>query len=320
MRKRTLNILKVGVSLGLLALLLARVGLRQALATLAGANWTLLALALGLYVAGIALRAVRWQALLEAQGIAVPLPRLVVLYYVGSFFNILLPTGVGGDAVRAYELAHDAGSGALAVGTVLTDRAIGLLMLFMMAALALPFSAGLLTPWVMFLVLALTVGGFGGVALFLWSQPLGQAFRRLPAAVRRLIDRPSVRRLYFSFSGYDRRSLLVAGGVSVVFNLLLVAVNVLIGLGLGVHIRLGHYMVFISIISSLLVLPISVSGLGVREWGYLTLFGQVGVPGVVALSMSLAFYLINVLSGLIGGVLYAWEGARGAWRPVKEGS
>jgi len=311
-RDRLSNILKIVISLGLLALVLYKVGAKQALTTLAAANWPLLALALALFIGGIALRAVRWQALLRAQRLVVPLQRLVFLYFVGSFFNNILPTGFGGDAVRAYELAQDAQSGALAVGTVLTDRAIGLLALFLMAALALPFSLGILQPWIALLVLALTVGAFGGVALFLWSGPLGRLFRALPAPLRRLIDRPALRKLYRSFSGYDRRSLAIAGGVSIAFNLLQVVVNALIGLSLGVHVSFSYYLVSVSIIATLLMLPITISGVGVREGAYLLLFGQVGVPAATAVSMSLSVYLINVLSGLIGGALYAWEGAHGA--------
>jgi len=316
MRRRFMGSLKVAVSVGLVILLLARVGIRQAAATLTAAHWPLLLSGFFLYVAGIALRAVRWQALLHAQGIAVALPRLVALYYEGSFFNIMLPTGVGGDAVRAYELARTCGSGAVVVGTVLADRAVGLLALFLMAALVLPFSMHLLDPWLIAVVLALTVGGFGGMALFLWPRPLRKAFYALPARLRRLIDQPTLRKLVSSFSVYDRHALAMAASVSVLFNLMLVAVNVLIGLSLSVHVSLGYYLVCTSIASALLILPISISGLGVREWGYVVLFGRVGVPAATAVSMSLAFYLINVLAGLIGGVLYAWEGAYGIWRPA----
>ena len=237
---------------------------------------------------------------------------------MGSFFNNLLPTGFGGDAVRAYELAHDAKSGALAVGTVLTDRAIGLLALFLMAALALPFSLGVLQAWLVLLVLALTVGAFGGVALFLWPGPIGRAWRALPRRVRRFMDRPALRKLYFSFSGYDRRSLAIAGGVSIGFNLLQVVVNALIGLSLGVQVGFGYYLVSVSIIATLLMLPITISGVGVREGAYLLLFGPVGVPAARAVSMALAMYLITLLSGLIGGALYAWEGAHKALRSSQE--
>jgi len=304
----------------LLVFLLSRVDLRQALVTLAAANWPLLALALALYIAGIALRALRWRALLRAKEIDVPLSRLVVLYYVGSFFNIMLPTGVGGDAVRAYELAQYTPTPEAAVGTVLIDRAIGLLVLLLMAALVLPLSASLLQPWVAWLVVVLTVGSFGGVALLFWGRPLEWLFGSLPPRLQAIIGRPVVRKLYRSFTGYGRRSISVAVAVSVVFNLSLIAVNVLIGLGLGVHVPVRYYVVFISLISFSTALPISLGGLGVREGGFTALFGQVGVPQAVAFSMSLAFYLINVLSGLIGGVLYAWEGARGAWRGASEES
>jgi uncharacterized protein (TIRG00374 family) len=319
MRRRLGSILKFAVSLGLLIVLLARVGIRQALATLKTAHWSLLLLGLSLYIVGIALRAVRWRALLRAQSVTVPLSRLVALYYVGSFFNIMLPTGVGGDAVRAYELARDCGSSPISVGTVLADRAIGLLALFLMAALALPFSVHLLDTWLIALVLALTVGSFVGVALFLWPEPLRRISHALPTRLRYWINRPALRKIYFSFRGYNWRALTIAAGVSVLFNLLLVAVNVLIGISLDVHVGLQYYLIVTSIASALLILPISISGLGVREWEYVVLFGRVGVPATTAVSMSLAFYLINVLSGLIGGVLYAWEGAHGIWRSAGEG-
>ncbi len=320
MRKRLSSIIKLCLSLGLLVFVLARVGLEQAIETLASARWPLLGLALILYIAGIALRSLRWRALLRAKRIQVPLSRLVVLYFVGSFFNIMLPAGVGGDAVRAYELSRYTDTLEAAIGTVLIDRAIGLLMLFVMAALVLPFGAALLPPWVAGLVIALTVGSLAGLALLFWGRPLEQAFRRLPPRLQTLIGRPVVRKLYRSFTGYDRHSLAVAVSVSIVFNLLLIAVNVLIGEALGAHVSLGHYVVFISLTSFLSALPISIGGLGVREGSFGLFFGQVGVPQTVAVSMSLAFYLINVLSGLIGGVLYASEGARGAWQPSQKES
>lgn len=320
MRKRLASIVKLCLSVGLLALVLARVGLRQAAVTLASARWPLLGLALALYIASIALRSLRWRALLRAKRIEVPLARLVVLYYVGSFFNIMLPAGVGGDAVRAYELSRYTDTLEAAIGTVLIDRAIGLLVLFVLAALVLPFGAGLLPLWVAGLVIALTAASLGGLALLFWGRPLEQAFRRLPPRLQELIGRPVMRKLYRSFTGYDRRSLAVAVSVSFVFNLLLIAVNVLIGQALGAQVSIGHYVVFVSLTSFLSALPISIGGLGVREGGYSLLFGQVGVPQTVAVSMSLAFYLINVLAGLIGGVLYASEGARGAWHPTQKES
>ncbi len=67
----------------------------------------------------------------------------------------------------------------------------------------------------------------------------------------------------------------------------------------------------------LLVLPISLSGLGVRKGGCVYFFAQAGVSAPLALAMSLLFYALNVATGLIGGALYAFEGARGYWEDRK---
>ncbi len=312
MRGRLASLVKVAVSACLLAVLLRRVSPREAVAALAAANWPLLGLALAIYVGTVPLRALRWRALVHAKGIAVPLRRLVALYFVGGFFNIMLPTGVGGDAVRAYELAHDTRESELAVGTVFVDRALGLLVLLLLAALALPFWSGPFDPWVAWLVGALALASLGGMTLLLAGRPLVAVYRRLPARLGALIDRPVLRRLYCSLSGYPGRSLAEAIAVSVLFNLLLVAVNQLIGLGFGVHIPTGQYVICVSLSAFASTLPISLGGLGVREGAFAELFGQVGVPAALALSMSLTFYLMNVVSGLIGGLLYAWEGLRGS--------
>ena len=70
-----------------------------------------------------------------------PLTRLVRLYFVGTFFNIFLLSGFGGDAIRMMELARHSKRTPEAIVTVLVDRATGLWVLFVLALLALPFGA-----------------------------------------------------------------------------------------------------------------------------------------------------------------------------------
>ncbi|MGQ9681629.1 MAG: lysylphosphatidylglycerol synthase transmembrane domain-containing protein [Anaerolineae bacterium] len=314
MRRRLASLLKLVLSLGLVALLLSRVSLRHAFEALAQAQWRFVGLALALYLGSVPLRALRWQALLRAKGIAVPFQRLATLYYVGGFFNIMLPTGIGGDAVRAYELARYTPFVETAVGTVLLDRAAGLVVLFCMAALALPFSAPMLDPWIWLLVLGLTAGSLTVLVALFWGQPLQRVLHSLPAGLRPLLSRPRLHHLFEALSGYDGRALATAMGISVAFNLLLIAVNFLIGLGLGVrNVTLGQYAVFVSLISASTALPISFGGWGVREGGYTALYPRAGVAAPTAVAMALTFDLINITAGLVGGVLYAYEGARGTW-------
>ena len=319
MKDKLTNVVKIVVTLGLLLVVAFTLDLRQVWDTLASAQWADLAIALLLYQVGIVVRAYRWQALLGGQGVVAPLWRLTRIYYVGTFFNSFLPSGFGGDVVRMYELSRYGATGPLAISTVLVDRIMGLIVLFAMALVALPFSYRLVPASVPLALLALIAGLALGLALLL-NRPLVGALSRRVRLFARLMDHPRVAALYSSFHHYDRRSLLQATVASLVFNLSLVVVQSYLGRGVGVHLGIGYYVLFVPILSSLLTLPISISGFGVREGGYVVLFGQAGVPAPQAVAMSLLFYAINALTGLIGGVLYLAQGAAGLRRREADSS
>jgi len=305
-KDKLLNLLKVCFSLALLAILLRQVGWQQTLETLGKARWPHLAAAFVLYLVGIVVRAYRWRILLNALKMDIPLAKLTALYFVGTFFNNILPTGIGGDVVRGYKLSKQSKRPIESVGTVLLDRATGLLVLFLIALLALPFSHQLIAPNVAMAILLLCLGSWAGLGLVLrrdWLERWG--LLRIMARIKKL------RELYESVYTCGPKAISGALAVSFVFNVLLIAVNYLTALSLGVEIPLWYFLLFIPLISFLLVLPISLSGLGVREGGYVYLFAQAGVSAPLALAMSLLFYALNVATGLIGGVLYALEGARG---------
>ena len=305
-KERLLNLLKVCFSLALLVLLLKQVGWQQTLETLSKTRLSYLAAAFVLYLVGIVVRAYRWQILLSALRMDIPLTRLTALYFVGTFFSSFLPTGIGGDVVRVYELSKQSKRPIESVGTVLLDRATGLLVLFLIALMVLLFSYKLIAPKVAATILILCLGSWAGLGLVLrrdWLERWG---------LLRIMDKiKQLRELYESVHACGPKAIGGALAISLAFNVLLIAVNYLIALSLRVEIPLWYFLLFIPLISFLLVLPISLSGLGVREGGYVYLFAQAGVSAPLALAMSLLFYALNVASGLIGGVLYAFEGVRG---------
>lgn len=309
MRDRLLNLLKIGISLGLLVLLLWRIGWRETWEVLRHSDFRYLLAAWGLYLFSMVLRAYRWQVFLVIQELKDPLSRLVSLYFIGTFFNSVLPTGFGGDVVRMYELSKDSGQSTQSVSTVLVDRLSGFLVLFVMACLALPFSYQFIPPAVSVIVVTITAVALLGVWMAL-NDGVWEWFGGLPLAGS-LLQRSTAREFRASIQAYRTRAVYKALLVSFAFNVLLMAMNYLVALALGIRISLFYFLVFIPIISFLLALPISFSGLGVREGGYVLLFGQAGVPPSLAFAMSLCVYAIAVTTGLIGGVLYMLEGFRG---------
>ena len=306
-RQRLFNVLKIAVSLGLIAFILTRVGLAETWNALRGAHWGIMAVALALFVLTLPLRALRWQALLDGLGVHVSISRLTVLYFAGTFFNILLPTGVGGDVVRAVELTQDSRHGAEAIGTVFVDRLTGLVVLFVIALAALPFSYRLVGTEVVVAIVVMALAGLVGGWLLLQGDLLGRIGRRLSF----LPAQDKLEKLYRAVGGCGRRALAWALAVSVLFNLVNILVNYLIALALGVHLSPWYFFAFVPIISFSLTLPVSLGGLGVREGTYVLLFGQAGVAPEQALALSLAYYAITVVTGLLGGLVYAIEGARG---------
>ena len=104
-----------------------------------------------------------------------------------------------------------------------------------------------------------------------------------------------------------------AVAISVLFNLMQIAWNVLIGIGLGVQAPVALYFVIVPLTSAALLLP-AFGGLGVREISYVALLGAAGVPESTALAFSLSVYAITVVTGLVGGLMYLGVGLRRARR------
>jgi uncharacterized protein (TIRG00374 family) len=310
-RKRLLDLLKVVVSLVLIVVILRSVDLAALWAVVRHANlWYLLG-TLVVVMAGVVLRAHRWQILLDDQRVYVSLQRLSALWFVSFLFTNLLPSGIGGDAIKMYELSRRSQRGADAVSSVLVDRFMGLFALQAIGLVALIFSWRLVPLEVVFL----TVAVFGVSLLAAWIvsyRPLWTWLSCHIPVFERLISIKPVSALVTSLQSYSSSALLRSFGVGLVFNVLLIGMNVLIGVALGADLALRYYMIFVPLTSLVLVLPISFAGLGVREGTYVFLFSRVGLAQEVALSLALLVYVLGTVApGLVGGVIYVLQGAGG---------
>lgn len=311
-KRRTLisNVLKIVISLGVLAVIASQVDLGKTLEHLAQMDWLPFVAAMLLYLAGILVRAFRWGVLVWALGIPVSWWKLVYLYFVGAFFSQFLPTGVGGDAVRIYELAHDRRQTASVISSVLVDRFLGLFFLFAMALVALAAGWRMVPSQVRILIAAVFAASLIGIALLLQRTWIERWGRRLK--IDRLLGRiKMLGELYESFHLYGPAALVKASVASVVFNLMLIFAYYLLGLAVGIDQPLWIYFLFVPIISALLLVP-SVGGFGVREGGTVLLFAQVGVDEAHALALAAAYDINVLLTALIGVIAYIIQSIREA--------
>ncbi|MDY7078928.1 MAG: lysylphosphatidylglycerol synthase transmembrane domain-containing protein [Chloroflexota bacterium] len=304
-KKWWMNVLRVLISAGALIFLFWKIGLGDTLAVLRQADLRYLLVAFFLYILSLGIRAYRWLVLVRGLNLSVPFGRLLRLYFVGAFFNAFLPSTYGGDVVRALELTQDTDSSA-AVGTVLLDRMTGLLVLFVMGLIVLPFHTAYMEPWLVWLLLAVAGGGLVLGGLVLEGRFLRRLTAWLPAGLS-LAGQGQIARVYAAVTGCGWRAVLNACGVSVVFNLVNVLINWLCGQTVGAEINLGYFFAVTPLLSVSGMIP-SIGGWGVREAVSTAIFAPTGAGANIAAALAMALGIVTLATGLVGGVLYGIEG------------
>jgi len=309
MNRRALNILRVVISVGALVFLFWKVvNPDETLGALGQANVRYLLLALGLYISSLVIRAFRWFLLLRGLDLQVSFFRLVRLYFIGQFFSSFLPTQFGGDVMRALELTEDTESPA-AVGTVLLDRMTGLLVLLLMGLAALPFLAGRMEPWLVWLLVGVAGGGLVGGALVLEGRFLRYLTSWLPSKVS-LSGEGALAQIYAAVTGCGWRAVAGAFGVSVVFNLINILINWLCGMAVDVGVGLGYFFIASPLLSVSGMIP-SIGGWGVREAVSAAVFSPIGADADVATALAISIGGVTLATGLLGGFVYGIEQVRG---------
>jgi len=301
MKKKLLNILRILVSIAALAILFWQIGLGETIDILSSADFRYLFVAFLIFILNLVIRAYRWYVLIRSLDPSVRFAKLLRLYFVGQFFNSFLPTGFGGDVIRAFELTQDTDASA-SIGTVVLDRMSGLLVLFMMGLGALPFRAADLNPLLTWILIVVAGGGLVAGALILEGNILRKLTAWLPGKLS-LVGEGTLARTYAAVTGCGWRAIMRAFAVSLVFNVLNVVVNWLCGRAVGMNLSLGYFLAVTPLISVSLLVP-SVGGWGVREAVSTAVFSPAGVDANVAAAMGVAMGGVGLAAGFIGGGLY----------------
>ncbi len=307
MRKHLSTFIKIGVTLLGLAVVLTRFDVRAIGAVMRQADLAWLLAGFLLFNAGVLLRAYRWLILVRSLHADVPFRRLAELYFVGGFFNVFLPSGFGGDVVRILELAQDVPP-ALAAGTVIIDRLTGLMMLFALALVALPFRPADFPHELLWLIVLICSGGLLGGLLLLE----GTALRKLAALLpERLLNAGGgfIPKLTLAIDEIGWRAISGAMGISVLFNLLQAAWWTTTAIALGLTVPYLYMLLVVPLLSLVMLIP-SIGGLGVRELIAPLLFAPAGLTPEQAIALSLLVFALERLSGLIGGPLYIYTTIR----------
>ncbi len=298
--EKTKTRIKIGISLFLFAslFLFGKVDLSKSWAAALTAHKGYLAGSLILFLLVPILNAQRWQLLASAVGLKKSLLKMTQYCYVGTFFNLFLPSTVGGDFSRCYYLSKGTGKYLHALSSVLVDRAMGLAVLLMFATFGLLLGPGgqelpinLKLP-----IFILTFGVFCVVPFMprLSTRVLGPS----NWLSRKLNE--STARVFWQ----DRGLILTAFLLSVIMQVLVVVCHVGIGMALGIELPLWYYFVFYPSVAVLGFVTPSINGIGIREWAYTYFLTFMGVENSTALTFAIIWLGLITLLSLVGGVVY----------------
>ena len=261
----------------------------------------------------LALGVIRWRMVLQVHGLALPFARAVEISLVAHFFNSFFLGSTGGDLMKAYYAARETHQKKTeAVITVFVDRLIGLWAMLLFAVCMMPPNWGLLTSdrllrLPILVVLCMLLGAsilvslafYGGVSRR-WSGARDW-LRRLPKGewLEQLLEACRV-------FGREKFFVLRALAISMVLNLVTVLQFMVLASGLGLKIPPINLFVIVPTIICIASLPITPSGLGVRENLFVIMLAAttISVPATSALSLSLLAYAGTLVWSVVGGIVY----------------
>ena len=315
MKYRRLRLLATLAVTGLLtAYLVWKIDITTTLHAIVHANLGYFAAAVAIMIGTVWPMAWRWQQLLSARGIHERLSWLTRAYFVAYTAGQLLPTAVGGDAVRIYETARrHTGRGGEVAGSVLLERALGGAATLALAAVGFALAIGNypIGPY-------LWIEGFFVVATFflaiaLFSRRARPLLAKTVPLLRFLrVERP-IRAAYEGIHAYRDNPGLLFGVF--VLTLAVQAVRVLAiwlaGKAVGVDLPPRPYYVMGPLLFLVLLVPFSINGIAVRESFFVSFLGRLGVNPDKAFATGFLFFVVTLCLSLPGALLLGWQSIRG---------
>jgi uncharacterized membrane protein YbhN (UPF0104 family) len=279
-------------------------------------------LAVLLYVALQVVSSLRWRIFAAAQGFDGSPLRYVAYYFIGMFFNLALPTSVGGDVVRVWYLAGQDGSAPTAgrrlpaLVSVLADRVNGVVVLVLLACVSAALCPVALRDWIVWTVAGIGTATVAGLAAVPGLRFVFVTYRRLAGLpklshLRQLVDGG------WSYC-HQPRVLISATLLSVVVQVGNAGIGYLIGEALDLPVPVQYYGLIVPLVALLSLVPISLNGMGLREAGYVVLFGVLGIEAGDAVTFSLLMFAASA-SVSVGGVGFYLLGRFPRYRPEAEG-
>ena len=292
MKKYVIFFLKLFFGAGLLVWLLLRLDTQAMWGVLKGAKAAWLIAVVGVYCAALIVNAFKWRVLLKALGIASKTWDLFNLNLLSVFYGAVLPGGqLTGEAVKCYRIAKGADCKQALVASVVMDRLTGLVPSVWLGLIGILLTA-FRFPQRGILIGILAVCSIISSGIFLltssraarWTERMADKISARPGKglVRYAMQ---IVRALFSYRG-SSRSVWRAIVLGAVFQILCAVCGVFIANSIGAQVGLIDMLWVTSLVSLVLIIPVSILGIGLREGAFVVFLGMISVAPEKALCIS----------------------------------
>ncbi len=257
----------------------------------------------------VLLRSVRLKAILGTVDLPIPLWWLSLNHLKGTFFKSFLPGGIGGDIYRAYTITKKTECGPESVFSIMMEKVIGIASLLLVCVASLAYG----TYWIVHPVFNDLAGrvlsacvAFVGliiIAAFLMRAGLGA---RNPLAPTSWGDLKRINEKMFCFQS-NGVTLLTIVILSLLLQIAVVSWYFAISRSMEIHLSFWVFMLTIPLVELLLMLPISIGGIGVRETAFVILLRPFGLTIADAISFSLLTFVVTTITRIVSGTPFLWE-------------
>lgn len=306
MTKIILNTIKVLVTVGGIVYIFHKIPFFDAISNWNKSALPWLAVILFLTVILMAIQANRWRGLLLDDGKKVKFRTFYAYIALGYFFNNLLPSGFGGDAVKTIAFGKRFGNTANSVAAIAISRIMGILAMILSFFIALPF---VVAKYQVPLSYTITVSVFALVAILVVVGGLFSDKLKIPDKLALKV--PFLLKLQNAFSIYRShpKAFWLSGLDSVWLQIVTILIHYAYFRAVGIDVDIAIITVFTTIMVVFTMLPISINGIGIRENVQVSLYtGLLGIPADIVLASTLLSYLPLLFQAAQGALVFACLG------------
>lgn len=310
MRKNFYLLLKVTLLLVIFVWIFCSVNIKEAIKVLLKANIYLVIIAFLLNNLSNLFLTAKWYRLATPLKIKSSFFDLLALNYISMFYSIFVPGQSSGELIKGLKLASKEGAVQKVWVPIFIDKITNLLIIFVIGFIAILYDNVLRKNTLIFFTIASLTLLLGLITIILFSEKTGNIAKILKDIFVKLLkklkfDPNIVKDFSISyFEDYKNHKLLMIETIlwSFLIKLPHILVYYYLANSLNINLSLIQSAWLFAIVSVATLIPISFSGLGVREGTVVVLLSQIGIQSYTALSLSMLIFIIGLVSGLIGGV------------------